>query len=136
MKKASELAAQSLNTPQSQTGSKKISEESSDAITQLFGRFKLRYEKNWTNRFTSRAMYDASKREWTYMLAQFSDREIMAALDQSADSYPSWPPTPGEFRALCKMQRKEPSYQPLQITNPTKPETVASEVGKMMALLK
>jgi len=43
----------------------------------------------------------AALRVWDTSLKDISNTTIKQALDSLPDSFPSWPPTPGEFKELC-----------------------------------
>lgn len=95
-----------------------------------------RYGALWTSQFTSDHFVNLAKNDWANHLYKFTPAQIKAALDQSQDTHPKYPPKLGEIKQLCKLQIKEPLYQPKLIGNPAKRETVEESLKKMKASLK
>ena len=48
-----------------------------------------------------------AEREWGRNLSDFSLDDIKRGLDKCVDEHPSWPPTIGEFKALCRLNPTE-----------------------------
>ena len=85
--------------------------------------------------FPDGVIEDAAMVEWASQIQGLTRKHIDYAFEICFDHFPEWPPNPGEFRSLCKLADIEPDYKPPQIDNPSKPETVQSEIAKMRKLL-
>jgi hypothetical protein len=59
------------------------------------------YLRKWTSQISTEEIYQAALKIWDRELREISDEEIKKALDKLSAQYPEWPPTPGEFKALC-----------------------------------
>lgn len=101
----------------------------------------------WTLPTASTALLDAALEEWSEAIADLSNDEIRDGLKLMRDTYPDWPPTTGQFRALCRPPKaREPEYRypPLYIPPPPEDEEVkrarlaksAANLREVMRVLK
>jgi hypothetical protein len=95
----------------------------------------VKYQQKWSSMFPDSIIDEASRVEWASQIQGLTSKHINYALEICFDYYPEWPPNPGQFKSLCKMAELEPDYIPLKIDNPTKPETIKSEISKMKSFL-
>ena len=95
----------------------------------------VKYQHKWSSMFPDDELIEESPKEWSVQLAGLTLDHIKYGIDACLEFYPEWPPNPGEFRLLCKSAEIEPDYKPAQIDNPTKPETVQTEIQKMRGML-
>ena len=75
---------------------------------------------------------------WRTGLQGFSGDQIGAGLQRMLDAYPEWPPTLGQFRALCKAPSVPQAHRlflvdksPRQPIDPAVKEKIDSLVAKM-----
>lgn len=62
----------------------------------------LKYGQKWTSQFETEAVQDYAEDMWARDLEGISPMQMKEALDKLVDEHPSWPPTVGEFKILCK----------------------------------
>lgn len=74
------------------------------AIDQLYLRFDAMYMQKWRSYFTSTLVIDDWKKMWSHAFISNGITAKMAfeAIERCAKEYPKWPPTEGEFIALCR----------------------------------
>jgi len=63
----------------------------------------IKYSHKWASQFPDEAFTIEAKKIWAMDLSGLSNNQIKQGLDTMIDRYPSWPPTLGEFKALCKV---------------------------------
>jgi hypothetical protein len=61
-----------------------------------------KYDQKWTSRFTDDLTLKVAHEEWGVELYKIGGPLIRQGLERCTDVYPSWPPTVGEFKLLCK----------------------------------
>jgi hypothetical protein len=72
-------------------------------INRIFALMMARYTHKWTSQFAADTDMKLAKSVWADGLSGLANDQIKQALDMCIDEYPSWPPTLGEFKALCKV---------------------------------
>ena len=65
------------------------------------------YGHKFTSIYSDGDIQFEGEREWGRSLAGYSMDDIKRGLDKCVDEHPSWPPTIGEFKQLCKPDAKE-----------------------------
>ncbi len=139
MKKVAELI--NLNQKQTVSGitrKPELPQQPEQVTTRLFARMALMYGHKFVSLYGDADVQVEAEKEWGRHLSGYSLEEIKHGLDQCVDLHPSWPPTIGEFKTLCKVgstnwATEEPV---LALDNPSKPETVEKSLSKMMESLK
>ena len=63
----------------------------------------IKYSHKWASQFPDEAFTDEAKKIWAQDLSGLTNDQIKLGLDTMIDEYPSWPPTVGEFKAICKV---------------------------------
>jgi hypothetical protein len=63
----------------------------------------IKYSHKWASQFPDEAFTIEAKKVWAMDLTGLTNDQIKQGLDTMIDEYPSWPPTIGEFKALCKV---------------------------------
>lgn len=97
-------------------------------VQRLFARMQAIYAHRWSSQFPEDADgYAVMVREWAVQLAGLDYDEIRNGLDRlhqrSSNRY--WPPTPIEFRELCRPHRQpyeRPEFQQRALPQPADPE--------------
>ena len=69
----------------------------------LFAKLAIKYAHKFTSVFPDEDIQLAAQNEWAEQLSKFSLDQIKKALDVCVDNFPEWPPTVGEFKALCNI---------------------------------
>ena len=74
------------------------------AIDQLFLRFDAMYMQKWRSFFTSTLVTEDWKKMWSHAFISngITAKMAFSAIERCAKEYPKWPPTEGEFIALCR----------------------------------
>jgi hypothetical protein len=78
-------------------------------INRVFAVMLVKYSHKWTSQFPdlgekeSIEFIEDTKQIWAGDLSGLSPMQIKQGLDTSIDVYPEWPPTIGQFKALCKV---------------------------------
>lgn len=96
----------------------------------ILTRMALNYGHRWPLSTASSQLYDMAVAEWADATADFSDEEIQRGIRAMRDECPEWPPTIGEFRALCRPQKPaepEHHYPPLAPPLPVLTEAQEAE---------
>lgn len=105
----------------------------------MFAALAVKYGHKWSSYIGDEIeVQEEIEREWAVQLGKYNLMQIKKALDTVLDEFPDWPPTIGEFKAMCNvgdMSWRTDTDQKL-LTNPTKPETVSSAMAEMRAMLK
>ena len=70
-------------------------------IERLFSRFAAMYGNRVSTMWGDCPQADIHD-AWQTGLARFTGDQIKAGLNRTLDRYPDWPPTLGQFRALCR----------------------------------
>jgi hypothetical protein len=80
------------------------SERKLSAIKQLYLRFDAMYMQKWRSYFTSTLVIEDWYKMWSHALSSngITVKMAFAAIERCAKEYPKWPPTEGEFIALCR----------------------------------
>jgi len=99
----------------------------------------IKYSHKWASQFPDESFTDESKKVWGRDLTGLTNDQIKLGLDTMIDEYPSWPPTVGEFKALCKVGEESRKLDQLELADRsseaiTKDERVAM-MGKYGDLL-
>lgn len=63
----------------------------------------IKYTNKWASQFPDEEFIDEAKKVWAMDLSMLSADQLKIGLDTAIDKYPTWPPTVGEFKALCKV---------------------------------
>jgi hypothetical protein len=66
------------------------------------------YGQKWTSQFTDDQVLVDVQRIWSHHLAGCSGDDIKRALEQLPKHHPTWPPTVGEFLAVCNIGKGHP----------------------------
>ncbi|MEJ7804318.1 MAG: replication protein P [Telluria sp.] len=74
------------------------------AIDRLYARFASMYMHKWSSHFTSADMIEDWKKAWSSALLMNGVTFQLAfeGIERCSREYPKWPPSEGEFVALCK----------------------------------
>jgi len=74
------------------------------AIDRLYGRFASMYMHKWSSHFTSPAVIADWKKAWSSALIAegITPRLALEGVERCRTEYPTWPPSEGQFVALCK----------------------------------
>jgi len=74
------------------------------AIDRLYGRFASMYLHKWSSHFTSPQVVADWKKAWSNALIAegITPRQALEGIERCRVEYPTWPPTEGQFVALCK----------------------------------
>jgi len=74
------------------------------AIDRLYGRFASMYMHKWSSHFTSPAVIADWKKAWSSALIAegITPRLALEGVERCRTEYPTWPPSEGQFIALCK----------------------------------
>jgi hypothetical protein len=74
------------------------------AIDRLYGRFASMYMHKWSSHFTSPAVIADWKKAWSSALIAegVTPRLALEGVERCRAEYPTWPPSEGQFIALCK----------------------------------
>lgn len=74
------------------------------AIDRLYARFDAMYMQKWRSHFTSPEVIEDWKKAWSSALVRngITLQMALAGLERCSAEYPKWPPSEGEFVALCK----------------------------------
>ena len=74
------------------------------AIDRLYGRFASMYMHKWSSHFTSPAVIADWKKAWSSALIAegITPRLALEGVERCRAEYPTWPPSEGQFIALCK----------------------------------
>ena len=73
----------------------------------MFARMALMYGHKFMSLYGDTDVKIEAEREWGRSLSGFNLDDIKRGLDKCVDEYPSWPPTIGEFKNLCKFNSDE-----------------------------
>ena len=108
MKHVSQIA--NLNQIQKNSGITPKSElppQPEKITSRLFARMALMYGHKFMSLYGDIDVKVEAEREWGRNLSDFTLDDIKRGLDKCVDEYPSWPPTIGEFRQLCKINESD-----------------------------
>lgn len=74
------------------------------AIDRLYGRFASMYMHKWSSHFTSPTVITDWKNAWSSALIAegITPRQSAEGIERCRSEYPTWPPSEGQFIALCK----------------------------------
>jgi hypothetical protein len=74
------------------------------AIDRLYGRFASMYMHKWSSHFTSPQLIADWKKAWSNALIAegITPRLALEGVERCRTEYPTWPPSEGQFIALCK----------------------------------
>jgi hypothetical protein len=73
----------------------------------LFSKLAVKYAQKFTSVFgDDEDVLHATQHEWAESLGGIPKQQLRQGLDACIDQYPSWPPTVGEFKQLCKLSAK------------------------------
>lgn len=72
-------------------------------VSRLFARLAAKYGQKWSSLYPTTPALQIAKSEWAKELSCVSDSLIGYGLDKCLEKHPSWPPTIGEFKALCRI---------------------------------
>lgn len=120
MKAAGEVANQVLmrsgetHRPHSEPAKDRLAQK---FIDRLFMRLQAIYRQKWSSQFSASggkagnggdAAYRAISAEWAKTLGDLGSDQIAAGLERMKDSprFDEWPPSPVQFRRLCKPRRE------------------------------
>jgi len=142
MKKINELAQQVINDPTSPTLWSPTKTESkqqrNDVILRLFTSLSIKYGHKWSSYIgDDKEVHTEIENEWARQLGKFDMQQIKKALDVVIDHHPEWPPTIGEFKALCNIGAD--NWRTDQLALPAKkaqPEVVQSNIEAMREHLR
>lgn len=102
-------------------------------MAKLFGRLQAIFGHKWTSQIDDDAIYRLAIEEWRDQLQGISMVQIadgLRRMRQRTGSDAAWPPTPIEFKKLCKPHR-EP-YERAEFQRRELPQNTASlEVGRV-----
>ena len=94
-------------------------------ITRLFGVMHSIYGHKWSSLIVDDDMLNAMASTWGNTLRDVDPLTIKQVLDQLPTEHPEWPPTVGQFLALCKVG-KDPTMKP-QLPKPAGDPAVAED---------
>ena len=122
MKKAHELAK--AITPGSCEDSPATKKSTNPKLViRLFAVLAAQYGNRWTSLIQNEESDNAMRKVWGEGLVDINPEKIKSAVDMLPNEYPSWPPTMGQFLALCKIG-DDPIRRP-QLPKPRGDEKIA-----------
>ena len=144
MRTAGEVAKTALTSsgatrpPRSERDSDRLSQQ---AIDRLFMRMQSIYRQKWSSQFTASAgkaakggdaAYQVISAEWAKTLGDLDLEQIGHGIQRMKDSprFDEWPPSPVQFRRLCKPRRE--TYERPEFQKPALP--LAPTADKASAL--
>lgn len=93
------------------------------------------YGQKWTSLITDEGTLHAMELIWGKVLSKVDPAQIKVSLDRLPDEYPDWPPTVGQFRAVCKIG-KDSQMQPA-LPKPPGDEAIALDaLAEMTEIIK
>ena len=95
--------AQKAITQGSCGGSQAECAKNEKLVTRLFGVLGAQYGSRWTSLLQNEDAMNAALLVWGRALDGLDPMVIKNALDRLPDEYPGWPPTVGEFLAVCNI---------------------------------
>ena len=113
----------------------KKTEPASNVITRLFAVLAAQYGHAWVSLIQVEETENLMRHEWSRGLAGISPDEIGKALKQLPSLHPKWPPTIGEFQALCNIGKSDlPEFKSLPRPWPTedKADPAFDELRKIL----
>lgn len=123
-----------LITPPSCEDSPQECKMNDKILTRLFAVLSAQYLQKWTSLIQNDDAENAMRKVWGDILFAVDPIDIKTALDRLPVEYPDWPPTAGQFLALCKVG-KDPSMRPA-LPKPRGDETIAldalAEISKIL----
>jgi len=94
-------------------------------LTRLFAVLAAQYGVKWTSLIQNEDAENAMRNVWGAGLAEIDPMVIKAVLDRLPTEYPNWPPTVGQFLALCKVGN-DPTMKP-RLPKPRGDEKIAMD---------
>ena len=108
-------------------------------VDRLFMRFAQAYGNKFTSQFDAGADTDKNVKAWKQafggVIAGFDPKAIAGALERMLDDHPSWPPTFGEFKAMCKAATAPKYFMPLPSPR-VDPKVVEEATAGVQSMLK
>jgi hypothetical protein len=107
-------------------------------INRVFAVMLVKYTYKWTGSFPdlgekeSVLFIDDAKKIWSNELSGLSPLQIKQGLDTSTDAYPEWPPTVGQFKALCKVGEESRKIDQLALADRSNEAITKDERVAMM----
>ncbi len=103
--------------------SRKPKQSAKHLVAQLFMRFGARYGNRWTSQIADDTAMAATIAEWRSELAGLTDIELSAGYQRLRNRRGGdlWPPTPPEYRQLCRPHREpyeRPDFQAARLPAP------------------
>lgn len=105
----------------------------------LFLKMTATYGQKWQGYAPGKELLAVLLSEWGEALSDLTDDQIAQGARAMKDAHPEWPPTIGQFRALCRPQQSdEPEHRrrPVYVRQPPDPPEVWEERRRMMAAMK
>ncbi len=127
MKHIKELANPNQILQGSQEKSKPISPLNEKIINRVFAVLMVKYTHKWASAFPDEAFIDEAKKVWGADLKGLDNMQIKQGLDTVIDHYPSWPPTVGEFKELCKVGEESRRLEQLSLPDKSKQAITSDE---------
>jgi len=104
-------------------------------LNRLFAVLGAQYGQKWTSLIQNEDSENAVRNVWGQGLKDIDPAKMKSALDSLPFEYPDWPPTLGQFLALCKVG-DDPSMR-FQLPKPRGDEQIATEaLAEMKKILK
>lgn len=134
-------AGQPVSTIETNDSTQKLLPES--RVIRLFARFQAKYTHRWMSAVDDDEVYGLAMADWREELSGITDADILVGLGRLPQS---WPPTSGEFRALCKPSEQKsekhntaaylPFVKQKQLEAPRNKSLAKSKLSEMRRILK
>ncbi|MCP5004667.1 MAG: hypothetical protein GY941_12125 [Planctomycetes bacterium] len=93
----------------------------------------VKYTHKWASAYPDDEFIDEAKRDWAEELKGLTYMQIKQGLDTTTDHYPSWPPTVGEFKALCKVGAESRKLEQLSLPDRSKQAITPEDRKRIIA---
>jgi hypothetical protein len=101
-------------------------------INRVFAVMLIKYTHKWASQFPDEEFIDEAKKVWARDLTDLTNDQIKQGLDTMTGKYPSWPPTIGEFKALCKVGEESRKLDQLALADRSNEAITKDERVAMM----
>ena len=101
-------------------------------INRVFAVMLIKYTHKWASQFPDEEFIDEAKKVWAMDLSMLSADQLKIGLDTVIDQYPEWPPTVGQFKALCKVGEESRKLDQLALADRSNEAITKEERVAMM----
>ena len=107
---------------------------SDNLLTRLFGVLSGQYGNKFTSLIQTEQSEEVVRKVWGNALADIPAEDIGQALSKLPVDFPDWPPTVGQFLAVCKIG-KDPILRQSLPKPPGNPEKALEAIEEMKRIL-